>query len=232
MFNYYEEYLNFLKSNKNPQKSVFDKKLISTKFEILGLKLPNLRSLAKTLVKDGDENLILSNTNFCFYEQILVYGFTLSQIKINELERVEKIKSYISCFDNWSVVDSFCASLKSVCKHKELYLNLIKSCLKNQNDFVVRFGIVLLMDYFLDEKDLNNILMLAKSAQKSSYYVEMALAWLYSVSVAKNFEKTAEFLKNNKENLSLFVKQKTISKCNDSFRVEKSQKQMIKQILS
>lgn len=134
-------------------------------------------------------------------------------------------------FDNWSVVDSFCSSLKSVGKNKEIYFNFIKNCLKDANDFVVRFAIILIMDYYLNEQNLCEVLAVALSGQRDSYYIQMGLAWLFATSVAKNFEETIIFLNSNKSKLSLFTKQKIISKCNDSFRISKQQKEIVKHTL-
>lgn len=231
-FENYNKFIKFLEDNKDENKSEFDKKLISTKFKILGLKIPFLRKLAKEIVLDGQDDLILSNQNFIYYEQILIYGFVLAQIKIEESERIEKINNYIFCFDNWSVVDSFCSSLKKVKNNKSIYFDYIKKCFNNKNDFIIRFGIVLLMDYFLDEPDLEKILKLTLSCQKDSYYIQMAISWLFATSLAKNFKVTFDFLSNNKESLNLFVRKKIISKCNDSYRIEKEKKSQIKNLLS
>lgn len=231
-FENYNDYIKFLEDNEDKNKSEFDKKLISTKFKILGLKIPFLRTISKEIVLDGQNDLILANQNFIYYEQILIYGFVLSQIEVEELKRIEKINNYISCFDNWSVVDSFCSSLKCVKNNKSIYFDYIKKCLNNKNDFIVRFGIVLLMDYYLDELNLEEILKLTLSCQKESYYIQMAISWLFATSFAKNFNTSFNFLSKNKENLNLFVRKKIISKCNDSFRIEKEKKYQIKKLLS
>lgn len=84
MFKNYLEYIEYLKSLSDSKTSNFNKKLISTKFEILGIKLPDLRTIAKLIVKNNNQNLILKNQKFNYYEEILVYGFVLSQIKIDE----------------------------------------------------------------------------------------------------------------------------------------------------
>lgn len=232
MFKNYLEYIEYLKSIANVSTAKFNKKLIATKFGMLGAKIPDLRLLAKKIAKDKNEELILANQNFEYYEEILVYGFVLAQLKIEESLRIEKIKSYIQVFDNWSVVDCFCASVKSVSKNKDKYLKLIRECLKSKNDFVVRFAIILIMDYYLDEENLSSVLSLALTGQKDSYYIEMAIAWLFATGLAKHFNESLDFLKSNKNDLSDFIKRKTISKCNDSFRLDNTQKEIIKQVLS
>ena len=230
-FENYNDFLKFLEDNRSINKSEFDKKLISTKFKILGLKIPFLRSLAKEIVKSGCENLILSQTMFCYYEEILVFGFVLAGTKMDEAKRISKIDEYINIFDNWSVVDSFCSSLKCVSKNKNLYFDYIKKCLKNKNDFIVRFGIVLLMDYYLDEPNIEKILMLTLSSQKESYYIQMAISWLIATSLAKNFEDTIKFLEKNSNEFLEKTKKMIVSKSRDSFRIKSEDKNLIKEIL-
>ncbi|MGN1208651.1 MAG: DNA alkylation repair protein [Christensenellales bacterium] len=230
-FNDYDEYIKFLQQNRNQKTSLFNKKLISTKFEILGLKIPFMRKFSKEIVKNGLQELILSRKDFVYYEQILIYGFVLASIKIDENKRIEKIDSFLNCFDNWSVVDSFCASLKTVKKNKKLYFDFASLCVKNDNDFKKRFGIVLLMDYFLNENNLSQILKLVLSTSKNGYYVVMSVAWFFATSFAKNFDETKNFLLQNKNYLSPQLKQKIISKCQDSFRISQENKKLIKEFL-
>lgn len=230
-FKNYKDYKNFLIENKNQKTSLFNKKIISTKFKILGLKIPFMRTLAKQIVKNNCQSTILCVTDFEYYEEILIYGFVLAQIKIDENERIVLIDKFIDCFDNWSVVDSFCASLKTVKKNKELYFEYIKKCLGDSFDFKVRFAIVLCMDYYLSEKNLEEILLLVLKSERESYYIQMAIAWLMATSLAKNFEITKKFLEENKMLLTMQTKKMIVSKCQDSFRIEKQNKVEIKNIL-
>ena len=89
MFKSYTEYLTYLTKGADLKKSEFDKKLINTKYKIIGLKLPELRSFAKELIKQNDAELILSNKNFTYYEELLIYSFVLASIKIDEKERIK-----------------------------------------------------------------------------------------------------------------------------------------------
>ncbi len=231
-FKNYKEYLNLLESLKNQKTSVFNKKLITTKYQILGIKIPDMRKLAKEIIKNNQENLILSKQEFFYYEEILIFGFVLADVKIEESERILKIEQFCNIFDNWSVVDSFCSSLKSVKKNKELYLNFIRSCRHSENLYKKRLAIVLLMDYFLDEKNLNEIFSLAFSLNGEEYYISMALAWFFATSLAKDFNKTLLFLENNINNLSPALKSRIISKSRDSYRISPENKILIKQVLA
>lgn len=231
MFNSYSEYINYLKSGANLNKSEFDKKLINTKYKILGLKLPDLRTFAKQLIKSGDSDLILSNKNFTYYEELLIFSFVLSNIKIDEKERILRIKDFLVNIDNWSNCDSFCSSLKVVSKNKEIYFNFIKEIISTNKTYFVRVGIILLMNYYLNEENLEEYFDIVGNINLNEYYIEMAKAWYYATSLAKNFDKTLCYLKNNKSKFTNSELKKIISKSRDSFRITDENKKLIKGVL-
>ena len=230
MFTNYKDIITFLEHNSDKKCSLFTKKLIDTKYSILGIKLPTLRTMAKDIAKH-DAEMVLHNFTFNYYEEILLHGFVLAYCNMPEQDRISHIDKYITYFDNWSVVDSFCSSLKSVNKHKELYFDKINEYLSHSSDFVVRFGLVLLMDYYLTDEYITITLSKTLINDHNSYYIQMALAWLYATALAKNYTITLDFLSNNKDKLPTFVRRKTISICNDSFRISKQNKIEIKNIL-
>lgn len=230
-FKDYDEYIKFLQQNRNQKTSLFNKKLIKTKFEILGLKIPFMRNISKQIIKNNLQDLILSNKNFIYYDEVLIYGFVLALIKIDENKRVELINKFINCFDNWSVVDSFCASLKSVGKNKNLYFEYVKQCLDSGEEYKVRFAIILLMNYYLDGNNLEEIFNLVLDYQLDLYYVSMAIAWFFATGLTKNFDETLKFLIFNKAKISSDVRKKIISKCTDSFRISLENKKYIKEVL-
>ena len=73
---------------------------------------------------------------------------------------------------------------------------------------------------------LNDIFKVLNSFKtEEHYYVNMMLAWLLSECFVKYREETFEFLKKHK--LNKFVINKGISKCRDSFRVSKEDKEFL-----
>jgi hypothetical protein len=61
--------------------------------------------------------------------------------------------------------------------------------------------------------------------KETEYYVNMINAWLICELFIKKREETIEFLKDNK--LNKFTINKAISKCRDSYRVSKEDKEML-----
>jgi len=232
MFNTYTNYLNYLKENSSLKLKDFSTGLIQTKYIILGIKIPFLRNLAKKIIFENEQDLILNNLNFTYFEEILLYSFVLALIKISEEERINKIYNFLPYIDNWGVCDSFCSSLKVINKNKDTYLKFIEKILKTNKLYFQRVGIVLLMNYYLNETELEYYFNLVTNVKIQDYYIQMAKAWYFATSLAKNYNQTLKFLKLNKHNLSKEVLKKIISKCNDSFRLTKEQKVEIKKTLN
>ncbi len=232
-FENHEQLVKVLEKNASQKSSLFNKKLIATEYKILGWKLPYLRDLAKQIVKNNKQDIVLSRFDFTYYEEIILFDFVLSLAKMDEQKRIKILDKLIANFDNWSVVDSLCSSLKSVKKNKVLYLDCIKSCMEDNHEYKVRVGIVLLMNYYLDEENLEEIMSLVAHANHPEhYYVQMAQAWFFATSFAKRFDETLSYLSKNKNLLAEKTIRKTISKCNDSFRLTTEQKKKIKEKLS
>ena len=90
----------------------------------------------------------------------------------------------------------------------------------------MRFGVVLLLNYYINETYIDEVIKLVKSINNDNYYVKMAISWLISICYIKYKNKTIELFKNN--DFDKFIINKSISKINDSHRVNKADKDLIK----
>lgn len=136
-------------------------------------------------------------------------------------------QQFLNSINNWAVCDSFCSSLKFVKKEKKEMLLLIQQCLMSEKEYIVRFGFVMLMHYYMEEPYLNIIFDACANMEDEAYYITMAKAWLLSVCYVKKEKETMEFLEQGK--LSKRTYQKTLQKIIESNRVTKEQKEQIRQ---
>jgi len=90
-------------------------------------------------------------------------------------------------------------------------------------EFEIRFGVVMLMSYFLTEEYIGKVLLQMEKVRKGDYYVDMAVAWCLATARAKFDEKTQEFVRN--ACLTPSVIKKYEQKVRDSLRVRGSKKQ-------
>lgn len=86
-------------------------------------------------------------------------------------------------------------------------------------EFEIRFGVVMLMSYFLTEEYIERVLLQMEKVRKGDYYVDMAVAWCLATARAKFDERTQEFVRN--ATLTPSVIKKYEQKVRDSLRVKK-----------
>ena len=222
----YEMYVDYLKSLQDENYRKFHQNLTTTRYEILGLRVPMQRKIAKEISKGNIEEF------FCFckdkyYEEVNIEGFVLAGIK--ELSLLEKyFDSFVLKIDNWAICDGFCNSLKIVQKNKEYFWKKIQELLKKEETFSVRVGLILLLCFYVEKEYIFDILQLVKTVTHEEYYVGMGLAWLLAECYIKYPEETLVLLKE--KSLSSFVQNKTISKIRDSYRVSKEEKEFLQSL--
>lgn len=223
--NKYQDYTKYLNNYKEDKKFIdFNKKLIFTKYEILGIKVPNMRKIAKEISKT---NIIsfLNNVENNTYEEVMIEGLVISYIKEVDL-CVKYFNKFINKIDNWAICDTCISSMKIVNKNKELFLKQIKKYIESKNEYVVRVGVVLLLNYYIEDSYIDLVFDIIDSINREDYYINMAIAWLVSVCFVKYRNKTFKYLNDNK--LNRFTYNKSIQKIIESYRVSLEDKEILR----
>lgn len=206
---------------------IFQEKLIPNQNNILGIRIPKLRNLAKEIVK-GDWEGFLKNGKEEYFEEIMLKGMVIGYIKVPLELRLELIRWFVPKIDNWSVCDSFCVGLKFAKKHREEVWNFLKPYYQSNKEFEIRFGVVMLLSYFLEEEYIEESLKILNSIQHDGYYVKMGVAWAISIAYIKFPEKTMVLLLNN--DLDNFTYNKALQKITESYRIDRETKEKIRQM--
>lgn len=223
--NKYQDYTKYLNNYKEDKKFIdFNKKLIFTKYEILGIKVPNMRKIAKEISKT-DIISFLNNVENNTYEEVMIEGLTISYIKDVDL-CLKYFNKFINKIDNWAICDTCISSMKIVNKNKELFLRQIKRYIKSKDEYVVRVGVVLLLDYYIEDSYIDLVFDMINSINREEYYINMAIAWLVSICFVKYRNKTFEYLTNNK--LNKFTYNKSIQKIIESYRISIEDKDVLR----
>lgn len=218
----YQEYVKYLTSIKDEKNKLFSEKLIFTKYEILGIKIPIQKDIAKQIVK-GNYQEFLKNTKFKYQEEVMIYGFVIAYSK--DIKIVDKyLDKYISLIDNWSLCDSFSSSLKILKKYD--YFNKAKDLSLSNKEYQIRVGLTIILFQYINENNLKEIFNILDNLKLDTYYVNMAASWLLCDLFIKYRNDTLEYIKHTKVNDFIF--NKFISKCRDSFRVSKKDKDFLK----
>lgn len=218
--------IDFFKDNADEKYKKFNLSLVNVKGTLaFGVRVPLVKQLAKELVASKDFNEFLTE-NHTYFEEFMLHGLILGFLKVGSdfsLKKIiEKVDAFLPMINNWAVCDSFCGNLKIVKKNREEFLPYIKKWLKSNHEFVVRTAINLLMDYYLVDDYIDEVISLTKNIKSDLYYINMALAWLYSVVLVKYFDLGIELFKT--QNFNKFVHNKTLQKARESFRIDGSKK--------
>ncbi len=213
----YQEFITklFTMQDKNYQK--WEQKFISTKYEIIGIRTKDTLKIAKEILKNNHQEF-LNKTNK-YYEELNIKGYVLAKSPY----LLQYIDEYVKKIDNWATCDTFATHLKTKYKAVE---PKIEKYLQSPKPFTIRFALVVILLYYLKEENLPQIFQVISNIKNDNYYVKMAISWLLAECYIKYPNKALIFFQNN--NLSAFIQNKAISKINDSYRVTKENKKIIK----
>lgn len=193
---------------------------------IIGVRVPVLRNYAKELLKQYDFKELMKNIDNEYYEEIMLQGMLIGQAKEEFSTILKYITNFIPKIDNWAVCDVFCAGLKITKKHKEEMWDFIQTYLKSNKEFEIRFGVVMLLDYYIEESYLNQNFEIFDSIKNTAYYVQMAVAWAISICLIKYYDETIKYLKKAK--IDKFTYNKALQKGIESYRITPEQKQELR----
>ena len=221
--NDYNKFIKYLESIREEEYKKFSEKITFTKYEILGIRLPKLRSIAKDISKSDYKSFLQAAGNK-YYEEVMIKLLVIANIKeIDEL--MNYFNGAINLIDNWALCDTFCNSLKIVGKNKEYFLKVIDNLIKGNKTYEIRVGLILLLCYYVEEKYIELIFKYLDSINSDEYYVNMAMSWLVCEIFIKYESLGLKYLEHNK--LNKFTINKSISKIRDSYRVSKEMKETI-----
>ena len=204
----------------------FQSKLIPdvNKENIIGVRTPDLRKLAKEIMKT-DYSEFLNNLPHKYYEENQLHMFIISEIK-DYYECLKRFNEFLPYVDNWSTCDQ--SSPKVFKKNSDKLINEIKKWIKSKETYTIRFGISMLMRVYLDEYFDEKYLEMVSKIKSKEYYVNMMIAWYFATALAKQYDTTIPYIENKK--LDKWVHNKSIQKALESYRVTKEHKEYLKSL--
>ncbi|WP_294524087.1 DNA alkylation repair protein [uncultured Allofournierella sp.] len=210
----------WLAAQADPAYRDFQHKLMPGVENYLGVRLPLLRKAAAQLAK-GDWSAELAAPDETF-EEVLLRGMLIGKAKMDSAARLELVRQFVPCIDNWAVCDSFCAGLRDARIYKEEYFELIQQCADSDREFEARFAAVLLLTHFNRPEELDRCFEAYRRIRQPDYYAWMGVAWGYSVFAVTDFEKTIAAMETAQ--LPDVVWNKALQKMRESYRIAPEQK--------
>lgn len=205
----------------------FHSRLCPGTTNIVGVRTPVLRNYAKELNRKYSLNELLKEIDDTLYEEIMLQGMLIGLSK-NIEEVLKYTKTFIPKIDNWAICDVFCAGLKITKKYKKEMWNFIQKYLNSDKEFEIRFGIVIILDYYIDEEHLDKNFEIFQKIKNDNYYVKMAIAWAISICLIKYYDRTIKYLEKAK--LDNWTYNKSLQKAIESYRISDEQKEVLRKM--
>lgn len=193
--------------------------------DIIGVRTPELRKFAKQLAKDERVGDFLAVLPHRYLDEMNLHGFIISELKdYNEcLEEIERFLPYVN---NWATCDLLSPKAFKQKKNRVRLIEDIKRWMASDEPFIIRFGIEMLMSFYLDEDFKPEYLKWVSDIRHEHYYVKMMVAWYFATALAKQWESTLPYIVES--TLEKWTHNKAIQKAVDSYRITPEQKELLK----
>lgn len=189
----------------------------------IGIRVPVLRKFVKGYKKEEEAREFLTQIPHTYYEESMVHAFLIAEI--NDYDTcIKAVEAFLPYVNNWAVCDGL--SPKVFKDHKQELLEKIKQWIPSEHTYICRFGMEMLMRWFLDEDFRPEYLKMPASVRSEEYYVNMMIAWFFATALAKQWDAAIPYLQNPV--LEPWTHNKTIQKARESFRITPEQKEYLK----
>lgn len=190
---------------------------------ILGVRVPALRKLARELRGSAEAQEFMAALPHEYYDENCLHGLLINDIK-DFGATVSALDAFLPYVDNWAVCDLISPrSFKS--RPPELAAH-VRRWLESSHSYTVRFGIGVLMSFYLDEDFEPAQLEAVAERCCEEYYVNMMVAWYFATALAKQPEAALPYIENRR--LSRWTHNKAIQKSIESRRIPDKTKAYLK----
>ena len=191
---------------------------------IIGVRVPVLRKIVSGLTNDEKKDFINSLPHK-YYEENMIHAVILSNVKDYDY-LIEKLDEFMPYIDNWAICD--CLVPKCFKRNKDKLFIKINDWIQEGKTYYIRFAVKMLMNFYLDEDNIDPYLNMVINIKIDDYYVNMMRAWFFQVALLKKWNITIKYIENNL--LDTFTHNKAIAKSIESFRFTKDEKDYLKKL--
>lgn len=203
----------------------FNSSLVPTvdKSRFIGVRTPQLRVLARDIIKSGYDKDFIHDLPHKFFEENQLHAFIISEYRDFDMA-VLAVDKFLPYVDNWATCDQM--SPKVFAKNTDKLLPYIEKWIKSKHVYTVRFAVLSLMRYFMDNNFDDKYADIVLKIKSDKYYVNMMRAWYFATAAAKQFDRIFPcFFK-----LDDWTRRCAIRKACESYRVSDENKVRLRSI--
>ncbi len=186
---------------------------------IIGIRIPALRALAKELKGTDAAAAFIAALPHQYFEEYSLHTFLIGYIKDFD-EAIAQTDRLLPWLNSWALTDSM--RIKAFDKDPARLLPTIDKWLGSGDTYTIRYGILCLMNYFLDARFDPCYLEKVAAVRSDEYYVNMMIAWYFATALAKQYEAALPYIENRR--LDQWTHNKAIQKAIESYRVTNEHK--------
>jgi len=207
-----------------PGYRVFLQKTVPTNNEILGVRAPHLKKLAREMLK-GDFREFLETAPDGVLEVMFLKAAAVGGGKMEREERMERILEFLPKIDNWAVCDSLMGWLNPPPDERAAWFGFLSPFFEDGREFFARFAAVMMI-HFCDPEWIGPALEGLARVRQRDYYARMGVAWALSHLYVDFPAEVEELLR--REALDAWTHNKAIQKIAESFRVDEGAKRALR----
>lgn len=220
----------------NDEYAAFNQRIVNTQQQVYGVRVPDLRKLAKQLMRQGispgSEPMSAAEVraylqsfdqNTLVFERVLLGGLLINCLKIDDETRAELTELYLPLVDSWAQID--CFADRNPAYRNNFWWRFATEKLADEREFFARYGVIMLMCNFLTPEKLAAVFAELRQISHDGYYVKMAMAWLYAEAALADFTATMHELRSAP--IDPWIKKKALQKCRESRRFSAEEQAII-----
>ena len=186
---------------------------------VIGVRMPALRGLARAWGKTPDAPAFLKLLPHRYYEENNLHGLLICAMH-DFSEAVAALDDFLPYVNNWATCDMINPRIFG--KHLPDLLPHIRKWMASEHCYTIRFGIGMLMRYYLDAAFEPEYPAWVCAVDSKEYYVNMMAAWYFATALAKQYDAVVPWIERRK--LAPWTHNKVIQKACESDRISGAQK--------
>ena len=206
---------------QDPDYRAFHSKLMPTvdPERIIGVRVPALRKLAREFGRTPEAGDFLRALPHDFYEEDNVHALLLNGMR-DYHQVTAALDAFLPYVNNWATCDML--SPRAFQKHPPDLPDRARRWMAAGETYTVRFGIGVLMGFYLDQAFEPRYLDWVAEVRRGEYYVNMMAAWYFATALAKQYEAAVTYIEDRR--LAPWTHNKAIQKAAESYRIPPERK--------
>ena len=194
---------------------------------IMGVRAPLMRELVRELRRLPGAEAFLAELPHAYYDENALHACLLREEK-DYATCLERVRAFLPFIDNWGVCDALVPRVFA--KHTGELKPLVREWTLDCRPYVCRFGLSMMMWFYLDEAFDPALMDLAASVRSDEYYVNMMIAWYFATALAKQEQAALAVIESRR--LAVWTHNKAIQKAVESRRIAPELKAYLKTLRS